>query len=243
MKKIILSLTLIYLGTILAFSQSLSLSLGSTTYNNGDSFIMVDTSTNHTMVSYMWITNNSANDIKVTVKKVIIDTVPGSENYFCWTSCYMPNVYIGDTLTIKAGQTNNTHFTGEYEAYGHAGKSKIMYVFYNYNNPTDSVAYICEYHAGSGVGISNTVKAVSTAKVYPNPAKTAITIDYEIPSNANSARFEIRNILGQTVSDTKLESFEGKQKVDVSGLINGVYFYTLIVDNQSVISKKLIIKN
>ena len=243
MKKILLALTFFYLGTIIAFTQSLSLSLGSQVYNNGDTYIMVDTSANHVMTSYMWITNNSNADIKVVVKKVIIDTIPGTENYFCWTSCYIPTIYVGDSLTIKAGQTNNTHLSGDYEPFGHAGRSKIMYVFYDYNNPNDSVAYICEYIAGSGVNISTAPKTMASAKVYPNPAKSYVTVDYEIPANTSTARFEIRNIIGQTVSETQLEFGVGKQKVDVSNLQNGVYFYSVIVDNQSVISKKLVIRN
>lgn len=243
MKKILLSIVLFYIGTLIAFAQSFSLSYMGTNYNNGDTLTLISTDVNASFVSYMWIKNNSSSDIEVRVKKIILDTVPGTENYFCWTSCYLPFVYVGDTLVVRAGETNQDKFSGEYDSFGHAGKTRIMYVFYDDTNPSDSVAFVAEYYAGSGVGFSTVEKMKATATVYPNPARNSMTIDYEVPSSVNSVKFEIRNILGSVVKTIDLQSVAGKQKIDVTNLQDGIYFYSIIADNKSVFTKKLIIKN
>ena len=43
-------------------------------------------------------------------------------------------------------------------------------------------------------------------------------------------------------AEQKVEQNSGKVRISVDHLKEGVYFYSLIIDNQSVVSKKLIIK-
>ncbi|MBN2747577.1 MAG: T9SS type A sorting domain-containing protein [Bacteroidales bacterium] len=242
MKRILLIFTLAYLGTLVAFAQSLSLSYGTTQYSNGDLITFTSTSTASTIVSHMWVANNSANDIVVRVKKIELDTVPGSENYFCWTSCYLPMVYVSDTMTIKAGEINKSHFSGDYDAFGNAGKTKVMYVFYNDANINDSVAFIAEYYAGSPVSFS-TVEVVDVdVKVYPNPAKDFVFVDFKLPSITSSASIQIRNVLGSIVYQSMLTQNKGVEKIDVSQLKDGVYFYSLIINNDAVVTRKLLVR-
>ena len=180
--------------------------------------------------------------IPVRVKKIELDTVAGSENYFCWTSCYLPQTYVGDTLHLAAGYTNKTNFSGDYDANGNVGKSRIMYVFYNDNDPNDSVAFVAEFYAGSSVGVFSNQKVSAQAKVYPNPAKTSITLNYQLSKLTDNSKFELRNILGSVVKEIKLNSISGKRKIDISGLQNGVYFYTIRMDDKVVITNKIIIQ-
>lgn len=243
MKKLLLLITIFYIGTLAAFAQSLSLTYNGINYSNGDTVQIISTDANNSMIVYMGVKNNSGNDLEVRAKKIELDTLPGTENYFCWTSCYLPNVYVGDTLEIKSGFTNTTHFSGDYDPWGNVGKTYIMYVFYDDANPSDSIAFVTEFYAGSGASYSTIEKINATANVYPNPAKNFITLDYQIPANSSSARFEIRNILGSVVSEMNLTSATGQQKIDISNLQNGVYFYTLVINNKAVISKKLVIRN
>ena len=242
MKKILLVFTLVYASTIMLFAQNLSLSYAGTNYSNGDTLTISTPDLNSTIVAHMWVTNNSSNPIAVRTKKIILDTIPGSDNYFCWTSCYFSQVYIGDTMTVKAGETNKM-FSGDYDAYGNAGKSRIMYVFYDDANPNDSVAFVAEYHAGSGVGYVLSEKPDVKLNVFPNPAQNFVNINFDIPVNFQNAQFEIRNILGSVVSSTPIDAKNGNRSIDISSLQNGVYFYTLMIDQQAILSKKLVIKN
>jgi len=210
--------------------------------NNGDTITYTSTDVNASFVSYIWVKNSSTSMIPVKVKKIELDTVPGSENYFCWTSCYLPQTYVSDTLHIAAGYTNKTNFSGDYDAMGHAGKTRIMYVFYDDNDPNDSVAFVAEFYAGSSAGIYLSQSVTAEARVYPNPAKNTITVDYQLSKLTNNVKFELRNILGSVAKEVKLQSVAGQRKIDISGLQNGIYFYTIRIDDKVVISNKIIIQ-
>lgn len=242
MKKIILIVSIIYLGSIAVFAQNLSLRTSSGPINNGDTITITDTNSHASLISYMWVTNNSSQNISVRVKKVELDVVPGTENYFCWTLCYQPSQYIGDTLIMKAGSTDKSHFSADYDAYGNAGKTRIRYVFYDDNNPTDSVCYVAEFYAGSGVGIADNKPIEANAKVFPNPAKNTLNLDYSLSKKNANVTFEIRNILGSVVLKTQLNAKNGQEKLDISHLNNGVYFYAIRSDNNVLLSNKLVVR-
>lgn len=242
MKKFILLISIIYIGSLTLFAQNISLLTSSGVVNNGDTITYTSTDPHASLVSYMWVKNNSTQAIPVRVKKIELDTVPGSENYFCWAQCYLPQTYIGDTLGIAAGFTNKSNFSGDYDANGNAGKTRIMYVFYNDNDHNDSIAFVAEYYAGSSVGIAMNKPVSAEARVYPNPAKNAITVEYQLSKLTDNVKFEVRNILGSVVKDIKLNALSGQRKIDISGLQNGVYFYTIRIDDKVVISNKLIIQ-
>ena len=99
------------------------------------------------LTSYVFVTNNSAISIDVKVKKVELDIVPGSINYFCWGMCFPPEVYVSPyPISIASGETNDSDFSGDYMPNGAIGTSKIRYVFFDDNNPSDSVCVNVLYH-------------------------------------------------------------------------------------------------
>ena len=242
MKKLILLIGIFYIGTLTLFAQNLTLRYSGGAINNGDTITYTSTDLHASFVSYMWVKNNSTAMIPVKVKKIELDTVPGSENYFCWTSCYLPQTYVSDTLHLAAGYTNKTNFSGDYDAMGHAGKTRIMYVFFNDNDHNDSIAFVAEYYAGSATGMASNQGVSAKANVYPNPAKNHITLDYHLSKLTDNVKFELRNILGSVVKEIKLQNLSGQRKIDISGLQNGVYFYTIRIDDKVVISNKIIIQ-
>ena len=73
-------------------------------------------------------------------------------------------------------------------------------------------------------------------RVYPNPASTVLNI--ESPEKLNEVR--IYNILGECVLKLEIGNSEGK--VDVSGLINGIYFVEILTERNSYKQKVLIIR-
>jgi len=242
MKKTFTLLSIISFLTITAFSQNLTLSYSGGSLNNGDTITI--TSTNNT-VSYalnIYITNigNAAIDIKA--KKTEINTVSGSNNSFCdWTSCYDPTYYESPTaLTLNPSDTNKS-FTGDYKSKGNPGKSTIMYTFFNTHDDNDSAAVIVNFIAGSSVGIESNKPKIILSNAYPNPVKDAFYLDYNF-SEANTARVEVINVIGSVVKVQNIQDLNGKTRIDISNLNNGVYFYRLIVDGKKYVSKKLIVQ-
>jgi hypothetical protein len=72
---------------------------------------------------------------------------------------------------------------------------------------------------------------------YPNPANGMVNFTF----NSNFATLKLLDILGNQVKEIFLLQ-EGVQKLDLSGLNKGIYFGNLIVRDQIVSIKKLIVK-
>jgi hypothetical protein len=63
--------------------------------------------------------------------------------------------------------------------------------------------------------------------VKPNPASTWVSIDYNLPDNAMKATLLVTNTLGVTVISEELNGRQGQKVLDLRGLANGVYVYTI----------------
>lgn len=244
MKKILLAISFIIAGGCI-LGQSLSLTYdGAAVEPNSTIYVMGDPTDDIIQVA-IDVTNNASTDLSVKSKKVINegDTLTGTSNYFCWGACYPSFVYISPAeVIIGAGQTTNEFF-GDYEPREIPGKSIISYVWWDVNNPDDSVKVTVEFNASPAglVDGSGTVSAVS--RVYPNPAFEKVSIDYSLPVYNGEASIIISNILGARIMEMPLNGREGTVTLNVSDLTQGVYFYNLITGGQRIDTQKLIINN
>lgn len=99
------------------------------------------------LICHIFVTNNSTSAINVKVKKVENYLVENSVNTFCWGVCYDPSVYVSpNPITIEAGATDSTDFTGDYFPDNNPGLSSISYVFFDSKDPSDSVMVIVNYN-------------------------------------------------------------------------------------------------
>jgi hypothetical protein len=78
--------------------------------------------------------------------------------------------------------------------------------------------------------------------VYPNPVVDQAFIDYRIHNESVKARVVIHNVLGRTMNETDLPVFESKIRLQTDELATGIYFYTLYLDNDGVLTRKLIVR-
>jgi hypothetical protein len=244
MKKGILFLGLSTLLFVTAYAQSLSLSWTGGALTNGQTITVVG-DTSGTVYSYVDCTNNGVDSISVKVKKIEISLVAGSENTFCWVNCYLPTTYISDyEIKIGPGAVCN-EFSGEYKAKGNIGISSVMYVFYNRSNPNDSVSVIINYDCSLGSAIPEVSQSsVEFSNAYPNPAGNVTSFSFSLPDVAvKEHRLIIRDMVGNIVYDEKLIDKTGTIKVNTAVLRDGVYFYSLMLEGQAYLTRKLIIKH
>jgi len=78
--------------------------------------------------------------------------------------------------------------------------------------------------------------------VYPNPAKETITITFDQPIS-NEGTVEIWNIMGSKIVTNTIPKNYAEQKVNVSNLTSGIYFYVIKVNGEKFSSGKLTIIN
>jgi hypothetical protein len=74
---------------------------------------------------------------------------------------------------------------------------------------------------------------------YPNPFNQSTIIDYQIWQSFNQAELRITNILGQVLFSQKLQKPIDKVEIDGSNLANGLYYYSIVVDNSVKLTKTM----
>lgn len=85
---------------------------------------------------------------------------------------------------------------------------------------------------GHGRGYTFTQEDISKAlgmniSVKPNPATTWTAVDYTLPARLSKATITITNTLGVTVMSTELNGNQGQKVLDLRGMADGVYVYTI----------------
>jgi len=80
------------------------------------------------------------------------------------------------------------------------------------------------------------------SNVYPNPASNQISFDYAFPAEVRSAGIQLSNMLGQKVKFMEINPASQKVTLSVSDLNEGLYFYTLLINNQVAKTNKIILQ-
>jgi hypothetical protein len=178
----------------------------------------------------------------VKVRKIENYLIAESEVTFCWASCYPPFVFESpDPIMIEAGSFT-PNFTGDVGYGSTQGTVSATFVFFDMDNAVDSSYVTINFVVGTlGVPV-NSISVSSLSNAYPNPAATSLNFDYKLASANDNARIRINNLLGTAVRDIPLEKAEGKVTLDVTNLKNGIYFYSLITNNSTTITRKFVVK-
>ena len=217
----------------------------------GQSFEVVDNNTTHIgtigerIKAPIQIKNLTSEPVQIMVKR--LDKVIGTSqaNYFCWDGeCYDKNVdELPLSKRIAPGETT-TKLESILETGLVAGISSVKYLIYDRDNPAEAF----EYEVNYTVNEERSKNAIFSSEdmhineVYPNPVTEFAIIDYNITNKEVDAKIMLFNVLGSVVGEYNLSFLESKLKIDTKDLNPGVYFYTLYLDNDGIITKKLIIR-
>ena len=226
------------------FAQSLQLTYKEGIITNDQVVTVLTDPDDLTSVEVFLNVKNIGNDsISVKVKRYNISLVDETDILYCWgQSCYGANTLFPPDVVRLGSQQDNNSFHGDYLHYGIQGTSKVRFTFFDEMNPDDSTSLVIHYTLGY-LGIDANAKAVtSISNVYPNPATTASYVDYKLPKSAMGASLRVSNLLGVTVMEIPLDRNEGKATINVSNLKEGIYFYSLIVNNSAMHTRKFVVK-
>ena len=83
---------------------------------------------------------------------------------------------------------------------------------------------------------------ISLSDIYPNPVAEAAYLDYKMHDEETEAKIVLHNVLGSEVGQYDLNPLENELKMDMQEYKPGVYFYTLYVNNEGRVTKKIIIR-
>lgn len=235
MKRIVLSLFTVALCSG-AFAQN------SLTLLSVDDFVWGSIEDNLLQAEGTVENTNGSAPIAVRVERITIDTVPGSQNYFCWEQCYEPPTSVSPTaMTINPGERID-QFYADYKPNGQQGVSTLAYCFYDDTNQADSVCVTVRFSA-SPVGIQDVFLGNQSgiSESYPNPAQDVAKINYALSAGWNKAEVMVYSMLGAQVRKIDLTEDQGTIKMNVANLPSGMYFYSLIVNDKAISIKKMLV--
>lgn len=188
------------------------------------------------------VENTSANTLDVKVRRITVDTVPGTQNYFCWVQCYEPETSQSPTaLTMAPGAQSNS-FYADYKPRGNAGVSTLTYCFYDVDNESDSTCVTVRFSA-SPTGVEDVFfgheSGISAS--YPNPARTVAQINYALRRGWHRAEVMVYSMLGKQVRTAVLHANQGTLALNLTDLPSGMYVYSLIVDGTVVQARRMVV--
>ncbi|PKP41063.1 MAG: hypothetical protein CVT95_13020 [Bacteroidetes bacterium HGW-Bacteroidetes-12] len=239
MKKTLTLLLILFASTYL-FSQSFEVT--HETYgqlsNDAEYTVVGDTSVLK-LETHLSIKNISGSSINSKVRKYLVSEVVGSTNDFCWGMCYPPNTYVSGIVPLATG--DSAMFDGHYTSNKNIGTTVVRYTVFDNDSINDSLSVVVNYQVTS-VGI-NMMEDIKFSDAYPNPANDYAYFNYSIPQGNSNASLVVFDLLGSVIIDKEITNHQGTLKINTYNLTNGVYFYSLITENQTIFTRKLIVNH
>lgn len=226
---------------LLVVSGSLTFAQSSLVCEEGSSVTVWESSNENSFDVHLYITNTSGSSNDYYAVKDVITDVTGAMSTYCWGPlCYPPTTDTSAQVsTIAAGATNET-FKISYYPNGTNDTYVVRATFFNAADETDKIEVLVTINT-TPAGVVATVENNKLASITPNPASSFTTVNYKTNDSFNTARLDVFNMLGAKVKSLEVFELEGKQIIETSDLDNGVYMISLIVDNQSVSTQRLMV--
>lgn len=191
------------------------------------------------------IKNITEKPVEILIYRKESNITSGQESYFCLgKNCLPPETTTAiETKVVRPGEIYDG-FRSVLKAGLGKSVSAITYCFQNITNPTDEICYTLTYQIEklSSNDILFSDDAITISNVYPNPIDDQAIFDYDVKNQKVKAKIILHNVLGGVVEEYLLSEDENKLKIYTKSFNSGVYFYTLNVDNQNIITKKFVIK-
>ena len=235
-------ITLLFLAAIgYASAQTLQFELDGNIFYDGEAIECTNDEYGYgEYIQHMQLRNLISDDLNVIVEKEVIEDLEGTMNFFCWGSCFGPDVMVSPNPVTVAGNS----VTGDQDLSFHAlynddvfGYVVVKYSAYDERHPDDRVSIIVKFHK-SGEGVDDNA-LFEMSQAYPNPASSMVNFDYSFNGNLTAV---VYNILGQEVLRENLNANTGKLSFSVADLNDGIYFCTMLVNGNASTTQKFVVK-
>jgi len=187
--------------------------------------------------------NTSDKPIVLIIRKLDAQIGTSQRNFFCLDNNCLDQKIEDYMLKIEPGQTLSS-FQIALESGLSAGESSIRYVVFNKAIPGQSLEFGVNFTVDERLEKSiYSSRNIIIHDVFPNPVTgNTFTLQYKILDDRMNARLILHNLLGNIVGEFKLETGESLMRIRTDDLSAGIYFYTLYLDNESVMTRKLLIR-
>jgi len=187
--------------------------------------------------------NNTDKPITLILRKLETQIGGTQKNFFCLDNNCLDQRTEDYILKIEPGQTLQNFSIG-LEAGLVEGFSAVKYIVYNKSNPSETSQIELNFVVEGRPEKSSiyTSRFITIHDVYPNPVTDHANIDYQLHTDHVKTKIVIHNILGNVLTEYQLPFAETRIKILAEQFSAGIYFYTLYIDNEGVMTRKLIVK-
>jgi hypothetical protein len=244
MKHILLLIFLIFSPFLSAISQELVLLDVDENNITNDTLVVVGAPDEDILKARIFLHNNHNSDLQVWVRKIEDDLLPGTYASFCWNNfCFTPDVFeVENPLTLGSGQTSgDDDFYGEYRPQGQSGTSYVTFEFFSRNSVFETVSITVKYTTQAASSPFFGAGQATLSAPSPNPASNFANFSYEIPFGASQATMVVRDLTGRVVLEVPLNVDDNRFQLNTSGLSNGIFLYSLVVDGKTVTTRRLMV--
>ena len=186
--------------------------------------------------------NTTDKPITLIVRKVSEQIGSTQKNFYCLSGNCLDHKVEDFLIRIEPGQFFEG-FQIALEGGLVPGASSVKYVAFNKFVPAHTfefdLNFSIEEKAKENIYQSRNIQLHD---VYPNPAIDHAFVNYKVLNDRINAKIRVHNLLGNVVGEYDLGAAENFIRIRTEDLTTGIYFYTLYVDNESVMTRKLIVR-
>jgi len=194
-----------------------------------------------TISTHFDVMNTGNSTIATHMFRMDANALSGTSNYFCWgVNCYPPSTSHSTVTTDVAAGATEGSFIGYYLPNNVQGISPIGYCIYVEGDSANTVVcHTINYDASFANGLEEQKRVSTMEAASPNPANQMATVAYN--NAGNRAELVLFDMLGSKVQSQVINHQNGVVIINTTDLKNGVYFYSMVVDGQTIATQKLIV--
>ena len=187
--------------------------------------------------------NTSDKPITLIVRKVDEQLGSTQKKYFCIDNNCLDSKIEDYVVKVEPGQVTSNLYVA-LEAGLNQNASSLKYIAYNKFNPGHALDIDLNFNVEEKLTKANIYNSrhITLYDVYPNPAVEHANVAYKLASDQVKAKILVHNIIGNVIGEYTLSAFDSTVRIKTEDLNAGIYFYTLYVDNEGVMTRKLIVK-
>lgn len=147
----------------------------------------------------------------------------------------------GETLVVSANNSRPAFVMNpEKHTCSKIYASAVSQVFHTVEAKTEKAVYT--NIALAAIAPGKEIKPVPSINAYPNPSRGNITLALNLPGD-NAYKIRISNTIGRVIRVHELGPADRMEvALDLSSYPSGVYFYSLLVNDKTVETKRLVLQ-
>lgn len=188
-------------------------------------------------------TNTTEKPLTLIIRRLSSNLGGTQRNYFCPDNDCLDQRVEDFIIRLEPRQTL-TDFQIALDAGLANGISSVKYIVFNRLNSSESLEFDVNFAVEERSAKQDifTHPQIVLHDVYPNPVVDYAYVNYDMANDEMEAKIVIHNILGNAIDEYNLPAAENRVKIRAESMNAGIYFYTLYLDNEGVVTRKLIVK-